>query len=210
MNQVPTPYPLPYALNALEPVISEKTMQLHVSLALGYQTNFPIVASGVPQAVAQGAMPLREQLRTLSFQGSGDVLHNIFFANMAPLGKGGQPGEATMELIRMLYPSMDAFRTAFLKTAGAVEGPGYAILGWLPATNQPYILMSEEHNNKTIWGIIPILVLDVWEHAYILDYGTDRTAYVDAWWKLIDWYDVEFRVNAAMMGKLPMLGENLA
>lgn len=199
------PFRLPYPVNSLEPIISTQTMQLHDTLAAGYVQDFPVIQSGVPGAVAQGTLPLREQLRTLSFQGSGYVLHNVYFANMAPLGTGGAPGPETQRWIQMLYPSMDAFKTAFLAAANAVEGPGWAILGWLPATASPYILQCEEHNNKTIWGIIPALVLDVWEHAYILDYGANRAAYTAAWWNLINWADVEYRVKLAMEGKLPMM-----
>lgn len=206
-NQAQTlPFALPYAANALEPVLSEKAIRLHDTLAAGYTQQFPIIQAGVPATVPQGAMPLREQLRTLSFQGSGYVLHNIYFANMISPGAGDSPGQATTQLIGMLYPSIDAFKTAFLAAANAVEGPGWAILGWLPATEQPYLLQCEEHNNKTIWGFLPLLVLDVWEHAYYLDYGTNRAEYTRAWWQLINWDDIEYRVNAAMQGMMPMLG----
>lgn len=205
MNQAPLPFRLPYAANALEPIISEKTMRLHDSLAAGYTKNFPVIQAGVPEAVSQGAMPTREQFRTLSFQGSGYVLHNVYFANMAPQGTGGAPGPVTRQLISAQYPSIGAFQAAFLGAANAVEGPGWAVWGWLPATSEPYILQCEEHNNKTIWGILPILVLDVWEHAYLLDYGTDRDAYTAGWWKLVNWQDVEYRANLAGQGKLPML-----
>lgn len=199
------PFPLPYAVNALEPVISSATLQLHDTLAAGYATNFPAIQNGVPAAVSQGQQALREQLRTLSFQGSGYVLHNVYFANMVPIGQGGSPGKATEQMISMLYPSLSGFQTAFLTAANAVEGPGWAVLGWLPATMQPYLLQCEEHNNKTIWGIIPILILDVWEHAYLLDYGTNRASYTSNWWKLINWNDVESRAAGAVQGKLPMI-----
>lgn len=199
------PFQLPYAANALEPIISEKTVLLHDSLAAGYANQFPQVQAGVPAAVTQGQMPLREQLRTLSFQGSGFVLHNVYFANMAPPGTGGVPGTMTMRLINSQYPDLVSFQKALLTAANAVEGPGWAIFGWLSATSKAYLLQCEEHNNKTIWGIIPILVLDVWEHAYLLDYGSNRSAYTAAWWNLIDWQDVEQRVNLAMQGRFPML-----
>lgn len=205
MAQQSLPLALPYPADGLEPVISEKTMVMHDSLAQGYRAQFPEIQAGVAAAATQGAMPLREQLRTLSFQGSGYVLHNVYFANMAPIGMGGEPGPNTQTLIASLYPDMSAFQTAFINAANAVEGPGWAILGWLPATSRAYLLQCEEHNNKTIWGIIPILVLDVWEHAYLLDYSTKRADYTKAWWQLINWNDVENRVNAAIAGKMPML-----
>ncbi|MCL1963735.1 MAG: superoxide dismutase, partial [Firmicutes bacterium] len=194
------PFPLPYAADALEPIISQRTMELHDALAAGYANNFPAAQAGVPAAVNQGEQSLREQLRTLSFQGSGYVLHNVYFANMAPAGSGGAPGPNTMRLVTQQYPSLTAFQHTFLGAGNAAEGPGWAVWGWLPATSKPYILQCEEHNNKTIWGIIPMLVLDVWEHAYLLDYGSNRAAYTAGWWQLINWDDVEYRVTMALQG----------
>lgn len=199
------PFRLPYPPNALEPVLSEKAMLLHDSIAAGYVKNFPIIQAGVPEAVSKGDMALREQLRTLSFQGSGYTLHNVYFANMTPQGTGGNPGPLTEQLISTQFGSVGVFQKAFLSAANAVEGPGWAVWGWLPATSAVYLLQAEEHNNKTIWGIIPILVLDVWEHAYLLDYGTNKAAYTAAWWSLVNWQDVEYRAGMAMQGKLPML-----
>lgn len=199
------PFRLPYPPNALEPVLSEKQMLLHDNLAAGYVKNFPAMQAGVASAASQGEMALREQLRSLSFQGSGYVLHNVYFANMAPVGTGGSPGPNTQQLLSRQFPSINAFQTTFIDAANATEGPGWAVWGWLPATSSAYVLEMEEHNNKTIAGIIPILVLDVWEHAYLLDYGTNKAEYTAAWWKLVNWQDVEYRVDMAMQGKLPML-----
>ncbi len=201
----PAPFQLPYAPNALEPVLSQSAVLLHTSLAEGYARGFPETQAGVPAAAEQGGPPLREQLRTLSFQGSGYVLHSVYFANMTSPGQGGSPGSATMRLISETFRDLAAFSRAFLNAANAVEGPGYAIYGWLPATSRAYLLQCESHNNKTIWGFIPLLVLDVWEHAYLPDYGTDRAAYTAAWWQLVNWPDVEYRAAMAMAGKLPML-----
>lgn len=204
MNQTNL-FRLPYPTNALEPIISEKALTLHETLAAGYNKKFPVMQAGVAGAVSQGEMALREQLRSLSFQGSGYVLHNVFFANMAPEGTGGSPGASTQQLLLRQFPSMNAFQTTFLSAANATEGPGWAVWGWLPATESAYVIQMEEHNNKTIPGIIPMLVLDVWEHAYLLDYGTNKAAYTAAWWKLVNWQDVEYRVNMARQGNMPML-----
>lgn len=202
-------FPLPYAPNALQPVISEQTVLLHDQLAAGYATRFPTLQAGVPAAVTQGEPALREQLRTLSFQGSGYTLHNVYFANMTAPGTGGLPGPETERLVARMFSSMADFQRALIMAANAVEGPGWAVFGWLPATSSPYLLQCEEHNNKTIWGIIPILVLDVWEHAYILDYGANRAGYTAAWWSLINWRDVESRaVFATQSGRMPMLAQN--
>lgn len=205
MNQ-PLPFPLPYAPSALQPVISENTVMLHDQIAAGYAAKFPVIQAGVPAAVSQGELALREQLRTLSFQGSGYTLHNVYFSNMIAPGTGGTPGATTQSMVAQRFSSMNDFQKAFINAANAVEGPGWAVFGWLPATSSSYLLQCEEHNNKTIWGIIPILVLDVWEHAYILDYGATRAQYTTAWWSLINWQDVENRAIAAIQtGSMPMI-----
>lgn len=199
-------FPLPYAPDALEPVLSKQQILLHASLAEGYVNQFPVIQAGMASASKGSAMAFREQLRTLSFQGSGYVLHNIYFANMTEPDTGGAPGATTMELITQIFPSLADFEQAFLGAANAVEGPGWAVFGFLPATSKAYLLQCEEHNNKTIWGIIPILILDVWEHAYLLDYGTNRATYTAAWLKLINWKDVESRANYAVQnGQMPMI-----
>jgi len=200
------PFPLPYAASALEPLISQKTVVLHDTLAAGYVQQFPAVQAGIPEAAGQGPMALREQLRTLSFQGSGYTLHNVYFSNMNAPGMGGQPGATTRSLIARMFPSQTEFQKTFISAANAVEGSGWVLMGWLPATGSPLILQVEAHNDKTVWGIIPILVLDVWEHAYILDYGANRAGYTAAWWNLINWNDVESRANLAMeSGQMQMI-----
>ena len=109
----PAPFQLPYAPNALEPVLSQSAVLLHTSLAEGYARGFPETQAGVPAAAEQGGPPLREQLRTLSFQGSGYVLHSVYFANMTSPGQGGGPGSATMRLILETFRDLAAFQRAF-------------------------------------------------------------------------------------------------
>ena len=121
VNQ-PLPFPLPYPANALEPVLSQRTVALHDSLAAGYMRQFPVVQSGVPAAVLSGEQALREQLRTLSFQGSGYVLHQVYFSNMTAPDIGGAPGPVTRQMIAQLYPSVPDFQKAFITAANAVEG----------------------------------------------------------------------------------------
>lgn len=184
-------YPLPYALNALEPVISEKTMTLHTGLAQNYRVNFPIAEKSIAANAKSPASTLRASIRDAAFQGSGWALHELYFMNMSPLGQGGTPGALTTRELTATYGSMDAFKTLFQNAAAAVEGPGWTVLGWHPALKRLLLLNAEEHQHMTIWGVLPILVLDVWEHAYLLDYGTARATYIKNWWGLINWTDVE-------------------
>jgi superoxide dismutase, Fe-Mn family len=77
-------------------------------------------------------------------------------------------------------------------------------LAWQPAYNHLEILQSEKHQNLTDWGSIPILVLDVWEHAYYLDYQNKRNDFINAWWQLVNWNEVERRLQASLSGKLSL------
>ena len=141
----------------------------------------------------------------LAFNGSGHILHSIFWTIMAPIGAGGQPGPNTMNQINNYFGSFDAFRQQFKSAAGKVEGSGWAILTWQPSWRRLEILQAEKHQNLTQWSGIPILVCDVWEHAYYLDYQNDRTKFIDNWWSLINWYEVERRLLMAINGQVSLV-----
>ncbi len=195
---------LPYPANALEPVISSRALEMHFQLARGYAAKTPVIEAGIAAAAESGENALRAQLRDLSFQSSGDVLHRVFFANMRPEQKATEPHDNTLALIKGAFADVAEFKQVFTTAAKAVEGPGWTVLAWHPGYSRLMPLNVEKHNDKSISGAIPVLVLDVWEHAYMLDYGIQRPQWVDAWWKLVNWNDVERRVVAALNGALPM------
>src|SRR5690606_23916669 len=91
------------------------------------------------------------------------------------------------ELINRDFGGIIPFRVQFKAAAAQVEGSGWAILALEPVSGRLMILQSEKHQNLTIWGVIPILALDVWEHAYYLQYQNRRANYVDAWMNLVNW-----------------------
>lgn len=88
-----------------------------------------------------------------------------------------------------------------------VEASGWGILTWQPTWGRMEILQAEKHQNLTQWSGIPILVCDVWEHAYYLDYQNRRADYVNAWWQLVNWNEVERRLISAMSGKVALIIE---
>jgi len=198
MPATPSGYELPYDLNALEPVISRETLTLHTNLAQGYAVNFPKIIAGIPEANAAGTPQLQCQLRQQAFQGSGWELHGVYFQNMTSPGMGGEPGPLTQQAITQCFGSWESFPSLFQNAAKAVEGPGWTVLGYHREAGRLLLLNAEKHQQMTVWGVLPVLVLDVWEHAYWLDYHTDRAAYCKAWWSLINWKDVEYRLAAAM------------
>jgi Fe-Mn family superoxide dismutase len=130
--------------------------------------------------------------RELAFHGSGHYLHTIFWNNMSPEG-GGKPSGALLKEINKYFGSFERFKNHFTEAAKQVEGVGWAILVWSPRARRLEILQSERHMLLTQWDTIPLLVLDVWEHAYYLQYKNNRGDYVKSWWNVVNWKDVEDR-----------------
>ncbi len=190
--------PLPYAYDALEPYIDEQTMHLHHDLHhKGYVDGLNKALDMLDAARQSGDYGLvKHWAREAAFHGSGHFLHSIFWENMGP-GKGGEPQGALRQQIEKDFGSFEAMKKQFSAAAVAVEGSGWAMLVWEPSAGQLEILTAEKHQNLTQWGVVPLLVLDVWEHAYYLKYQNKRAAYVDAFWNVINWDDVGKRLAAA-------------
>ena len=124
---------------------------------------------------------------------------------MQPASKAAQtPRYRTMRAIKEYFGSYEAFLKQFSEAAISAEDSGWSILVYQPAFGHLEILQAGKHQNHTQWGGIPILVLDVWEHAYYLNYENRRSDYVKNWIKLINWADVDRRLEAAQNGELPL------
>ena len=193
--------PLPYAYDALEPYIDEQTMRLHHDKHhQGYVNGLNKALEKLAAAREAGDFALVKHLsRAAAFHGSGHLLHSIFWPNMAPAGAGGG-GEPEGELAAQIaqdFGSFAAFKAHFSAAAKTVEGSGWGLLVWEPNAGQLEVLQAEKHQNLTQWGVVPLLVLDVWEHAYYLKYQNNRGAYVEAWWNVVNWADVAERFRAA-------------
>jgi Fe-Mn family superoxide dismutase len=193
--------PLPYAYDALEPHIDEQTMHLHHDKHhLGYVNGLNKAEDELAKARDEGNFSLiKHWEREAAFHGSGHFLHSIFWPNMAPAGNGGggQPGGDLANQINQDFGSFDKFKAQFSAAANAVEGSGWALLVWEPEGRHLSVLTAEKHQNLTQWGVAPLLVLDVWEHAYYLKYQNQRAAYVEAFWNVVNWSDVAERLAAA-------------
>ncbi len=190
--------PLPYAYDALEPHIDEQTMHLHHDLHhKSYVDGLNKALDQLDAARQSGDFGLvKHWEREAAFHGSGHFLHSIFWQNMGP-GKGGEPTGALRSQIEKDFGSFEGFKKQFSAAAGAVEGSGWAMLVWEPNAGQLEVLTAEKHQNLTQWGVRPLLVLDVWEHAYYLKYQNKRPAYVEAWWNVVNWDDVAARFVSA-------------
>ncbi len=193
--------PLPYAYDALEPHIDEQTMRLHHDKHhLGYVNGLNKAEDELAKARDEGNFGLiKHWEREAAFHGSGHFLHSIFWPNMAPAGNGGggQPSGDLANQINQDFGSFDKFKAQFTAAANAVEGSGWALLVWEPEGRHLSVLTAEKHQNLTQWSVVPLLVIDVWEHAYYLKYQNQRAAYVEAFWNVVNWPDVAERYTAA-------------
>lgn len=186
--------PLPYSYNALEPYINEEIMRLHHSKHhASYVEGLNKAEKKLEKARKTKDYELvKHWSRELAFHGSGHYLHTIFWNNMNPKG-GGKPSGALLKEIEKYFGSFENFKSHFTEAAKNVEGVGWTLLVWSPRSRHLEILQSEKHMQLTQWDTIPLLVLDVWEHAYYLQYKNNRGEYINNWWNIINWKDVEER-----------------
>lgn len=189
---------LSYPYHALEPYISEQIMRLHHDKHhRSYVNGLNKAELNLKKARENNDFSLiKHWSRELAFHGSGHYLHTIFWRNMSPNG-GGEPQGILKQAIEDYFGSISTFKKQFSEAAKQVEGVGWAILVWSPIAKHLEILQTERHMLLTQWNTVPLLVLDVWEHAYYLQYKNDRSSYVDNWWNIVNWHDVEMRFEKA-------------
>jgi superoxide dismutase, Fe-Mn family len=190
---------LPYPYNALEPYISEEIMKLH------HDKHHRSYVNGLNNAELK-MVEMRQTndftlinhwSRELAFHGSGHYLHTIFWNNLSP--HSGQIPRGRLEKeIESYFGSYNAFKKHFSEAAIHVEGSGWVVLVWSPRSRHLEILQLEKHSQQTQGDTIPLLVLDVWEHAYYIQYKNNRAEYVENWWKIVNWSNVEMRFEKAV------------
>ncbi len=190
---------LSYTYEALEPVIDAATVTLHHDKHHNaYVAGFNGTLKKIVEAREKGDYGAIKALdKDLAFHGSGVVLHNLYWENLCPKVQSKEPTTgAFIEQVKADFGDLAKLKAEMGASAKAVEGSGWSILVWEPASKQMLVLQAENHQKLTIWGVVPLLVIDVWEHAYYLKYQNNRAAYVDALWGIIDWAAVEKRFKA--------------
>jgi superoxide dismutase, Fe-Mn family len=189
--------PLPYEYNALEPHIDETTLHLHHDKHhKAYVDGLNNAEAKLAEAREKGDFALiKHWARELAFHGSGHILHTLYWNKMAPTGKGGggKPDGALLRQLEKDFGSYELFAKQFSAAAVAVEGSGWAILVYSPLAKKLEILTAEKHQDLTQWGAIPLLTVDVWEHAYYVKYQNRRADYLAAWWNVVNWPEVARR-----------------
>ena len=189
--------PLPYGYDALEPHIDEQTMRLHHDIHhKGYVDGLNKTLASLKEFRQSGddnAALLYGLERNLSFNGGGHILHTTFWGTMAPAneGGGGEPKGDIGRAIGEQFGSYDAFKSHFSAAAGGVKGSGWGLLAYQPLGDQLLIHAMNEHDMKLMAGTIPLLPVDVWEHAYYLKYQNKRGEYIDNWFKVVNWEEVD-------------------
>ena len=190
--------PLPYPYDALEPHIDKQTMELHHDKHhQGYVNGLNAAEDKLASARESGDFAAIATLeRMVAFHGCGHINHCIFWENMGPKG-GGQPGGDLAKQISKDFRDFERFKKQFTQASATVEGNGWGVLAYNPFLGKLYTLGMLNHQNLSLTGSIPLLLLDVWEHAYYLKYQNRRADYITAWWNVVNWKDVEARFTKA-------------
>ncbi|MCJ8499811.1 superoxide dismutase [Desulfatitalea alkaliphila] len=195
---------LAYGYDELAPTISETLLRLHHEKHhASYVNGANAIIEKMGKASTENAgFDTKATFKELSFHIGGHVLHSLFWGNLAPQGKGGgeRPSGAIAKILIEAFGAIDRFKKLFSQAAVSTEGSGWAALTYCKATNRPIIMQVEKHNNHIypMFGIL--MVLDVWEHAYYLDYQNDRGKFVEAFWNIVNWAEVNRRLEDAMKG----------
>jgi superoxide dismutase, Fe-Mn family len=190
---------LPYDYTALAPYISEEQLKIHHQKHhQAYVNGANAVFEKLDKARRENTDPdMKATLKELSFHIGGFKLHNLFWENLAPSGKGGGgvPKGDLAKAINGEFSTFERFKKEFTQAATSTEGSGWAALSFCRKTRRPLIIQIEKHNVNVIPGYAILMVLDVWEHAYYLDCRNDRAKFVDAFWNIVNWDAVAQRFD---------------
>ena len=189
---------LDYDYAALEPHYAARVLELHhdkhhAAYVKGVNSTLEQLAAARASSDMSALVGLE---KSLAFNLSGHVLHSLFWKNLTPDG-GGRPDGDLASAIDEYFGSFDAFRRHLSEAATTVQGSGWAALSWEPLGERLYVEQIYDHQGNTGQSGVPLLVIDAWEHAYYLQYENRKTEWVDAYWNLVNWPDVEGRFEKA-------------
>lgn len=183
--------PLPYSYDALSPAISKQIMELHHDKHhLAYVNGANTALELLEKSRNGESINYKAVMRDLSFNLNGHILHEIFWNCMQPYSQGNKPSTRLAEYISQYFGSFDNFKKEFSEAGKSVEGSGWVMLS-KSSLNELVIHQVEKHNLLSLSLFTPILINDVWEHAYYLDYLNDRGKYIENWWNVVNWSYVE-------------------
>jgi Fe-Mn family superoxide dismutase len=188
---------LPYEFADLKPYISEEQLKIHYQKHhQAYVNGANAILEKLDKARKESTdLDMKATLKELSFNIGGNLLHSLFWGNLAPAGKdgGGKPTGVFGEAIGKEFGSFDRFKKEFTQAAVSVEGSGWAALTFCRRTKRPIIMQIEKHNMNVYPMFRILMVLDVFEHAYYIDYKNERAKFVEAFWSIVNWSEVNKR-----------------
>ncbi|MCU1405741.1 MAG: superoxide dismutase [Glaciihabitans sp.] len=197
---------LPYDYAALEPHISARIMELHHGKHHAtYVTGANTALTALGEARESGDLGNVNKLeKDLAFNLGGHVNHSIFWTNLSPNG-GDKPTGELAAAIDEFFGSFDKFVAHFTAVATGIQGSGWAVLSWDPIGRRLILQQLFDQQGNTAMGTIPILQLDMWEHAFYLDYLNVKADYVKAFWNIVNWENVQRRFAAASQNSNALL-----
>ena len=175
---------LPYKYDALEPHISSKQLQIH------YQKHHQAYVDGSNKILEENFDP-----KKFAFQVGGNKLHSLFWQNLSPKAEK-KPADQLLSTIEKDFESFDNFKEKFSALAMSVEGAGWATLVYDKEINKLILMQIEKHNVNIYPTLETLLVLDMFEHAYYIDYKNDKGKYIEAFWNIVNWKKVEKRFSS--------------
>jgi len=189
--------PLQYPPDALEPHIDAKTISLHHDKHhAGYVNGLNDALAKLEEARKKNDFAVVQHLsRLVAFHGSGHILHSLYFDNLSP--KPENPPGALKDAITGQFGSLDTLKAQLSAASNTAAGSGWGMLAYEPFGGRLIVLQIEKHENQMLCGAIPLLVIDVWEHAYYLKYQNLRADYVKAIWNVINWKSVQAKFDEA-------------
>jgi len=189
---------LPYEYGALAPYMSEEQLRIHHSKHhQAYVNGANAILQRLDKARKEDAeIDIKSSLKELSWNIGGHLLHPLFWENLAPPRKGGgKPGGVLGDVIEKEFGSFERFKKEFTQAAISVEGSGWTALTYCKQTQRPIIMQIEKHNTNVYPMFRILMVLDVFEHAYYIDYKNDRAKFVEAFWNIVNWDEVNKRIE---------------
>ena len=193
---------MPYDFNELEPVISAQIMEIHYTKHhQAYVTNLNAALEKYLEAEKNSDIGAMIALQpAIKFNGGGHINHSIFWTNLAPVGKGGgePPKGHLAHAIEKPFGSLDQFIEKFTGQTVAIQGSGWGWLGYDKGSKRLIITTCANQDPLTTQGFVPLLGIDVWEHAYYLQYKNVRAEYVKNIWKIVNWKNVEERYQKTL------------
>lgn len=192
---------LPYDYKDLAPYMSEEQLKIHHSKHhQAYVNGANAILQKLDKARKEGLdLDLKSTLKELSFNIGGHVLHSLFWRNLTLPSKASvKPSGAIAEVLEKEFGSFERFKKEFSQTAVSVEGSGWAALTFCKQTSRPIIMQIEKHNFNVYPMFRILMILDVFEHAYYIDYKNERAKFVEAFWNIVNWEEINRRLEETL------------